>query len=53
SMLHDPAEYPEPETFRPERFLNADGSLNSDVRDPATLAFGFGRRYAHANVADL
>lgn len=28
----------------PERFLK-DGRLNPDVRDPATIAFGYGRRY--------
>jgi len=34
--------YPEPDAFKPERFLNADGSL----RDDPTLAstFGFGKR---------
>ncbi|KAJ7091701.1 cytochrome P450 [Mycena crocata] len=36
-------EYPDPFEFRPERFLK-DGTLNLDVRDPRTFAFGFGRR---------
>lgn len=43
-MLHDPEVYPEPEVFKPERFIK-DGKLNSAVRDPLTLAFGFGRRF--------
>ena len=48
SILHNPEEYPEPEEFRPERFLKhmSDGKyeLDATVRDPRTLAFGFGRR---------
>ena len=43
-MAHDPADYPEPEKFMPERFLN-DNEINLSVRDPSTLTFGFGRRY--------
>ena len=42
-MLHNPEEYPQPDVFNPDRFIK-DGSLNPDVRDPTTLAFGFGRR---------
>lgn len=44
-MLHDPEEYPEPHLFIPERFLNPDASVNENVRDPTTIAFGFGRRF--------
>jgi cytochrome P450 len=35
--------YPNPEAFRPERFL-LNGKLNPAIRDPETVAFGFGRR---------
>ncbi|KAL7280118.1 hypothetical protein ACG7TL_006535 [Trametes sanguinea] len=47
AILHDPEEYPEPDDFVPERFMK-DGKLNRDVRDPATVAFGFGRRYGRS-----
>ena len=45
-MLHDPVEYPDPDQFRPERFLY-NGRLNPNVRDPLLAAFGFGRRFVH------
>jgi len=41
AILHDPATYPEPFKFKPERFL-----VDSSAREPLpdTAAFGFGRR---------
>ena len=42
-MLRDPEDYPEPERFFPERYIK-DGKINPEVRDPSTIAFGFGRR---------
>ncbi|KAL1735645.1 cytochrome P450 [Schizophyllum commune] len=44
AMVHDEEAYPEPYAFKPERFLNIDGKLDPAVRDPAHIAFGFGRR---------
>jgi cytochrome P450 len=41
-MLHDPTLYPDPDTFKPERFINTDGSLRDDPN--LTSAFGFGKR---------
>ncbi|KAI9457532.1 cytochrome P450 [Russula earlei] len=42
AMFHDPEMYPEPDSFIPGRFLNADGSLRED---PLLMsAFGFGKR---------
>ena len=45
-MLHDPAAYPEPFLFKPERFLDADGAFRDDPL--LTSAFGFGRRLCPA-----
>ena len=36
--------FPDPEAFIPERWLNEDGSLRSEMRDAELAAFGFGRR---------
>ncbi|EIM84332.1 CyP450 monooxygenase [Stereum hirsutum FP-91666 SS1] len=42
AMLHDPVRYPDPESFRPERFLTPSGEYNDDPH--MAVAFGFGRR---------
>ena len=42
-MLRDPRDYPEPESFYPDRFIK-NGKINREVRDPSTITFGFGRR---------
>ena len=48
-MLHDEETYPDPSTFKPERFLTTNKTtgkleLDPNVRDPGLMAFGFGRR---------
>ncbi|KAF8486347.1 cytochrome P450 [Russula ochroleuca] len=42
AILHDPVKYPEPDVFKPERFINQNGT----VREDPVLAssFGFGKR---------
>lgn len=42
AILHDPVVYPEPDAFKPERFLDKDGNLREDSVIPS--AFGYGRR---------
>jgi hypothetical protein len=44
AILHNPHDYPKPETFNPSRYLTSDGVLNPSIRDPRTACFGFGRR---------
>ncbi|KAI0065754.1 cytochrome P450 [Artomyces pyxidatus] len=42
AILHDSSLYPEPETFKPERFITADGRVKDDHL--LNVAFGFGKR---------
>ena len=42
AILHDPDTYPEPDAFKPERFINPNGSLREDPL--VTSIFGFGKR---------
>lgn len=42
AILHDPEIYPDPEEFKPERFLDQDGGFRDDPT--IALAFGVGRR---------
>ena len=42
AILHNANLYPEPEKFKPERFLNEDGTFRNDPT--ITLAFGTGKR---------
>ena len=46
AALHDPALFPDPFEFRPERWLDEKGDLLADPKIPAPtkVAFGFGRR---------
>ena len=42
AILHDPETYPEPDKFKPERFLDEDGTVRDDPM--LTLVFGVGKR---------
>jgi cytochrome P450 len=42
AILHDPEVYPDPDEFKPERFLNPDGTVQDDPT--LSLVFGAGKR---------
>jgi len=43
AILRDPTAYPDPHTFKPERWLK-DGKIDESVPDSRQAVFGFGRR---------
>lgn len=43
-MTQNPDVYPEPDKFRPERFMRIDPKL-AEQNDPRKFVFGFGRRH--------
>ena len=48
-MHRDPALFPDPDVFRPERYLNDAGQLKPALPDThgyGHLSYGFGKRYA-------
>ncbi|KAM6492078.1 Cytochrome P450 [Amanita muscaria] len=52
TLLHDEQVYPDPFSFKPDRFLQ-DGKINKSVRDPSDVAFGYGRRVCPARLMAL
>ncbi|EIN04665.1 cytochrome P450 [Punctularia strigosozonata HHB-11173 SS5] len=44
AILRDEKAYPEPEVFKPDRFLDKDGKLDPNAQHPNVAAFGYGRR---------
>ena len=51
-MLHDPEAYPDSKAFKPERYIK-NGKIDPSVRDPLTIAFGFGRRYVISELSEI
>ncbi|KAH9924335.1 cytochrome P450 [Epithele typhae] len=43
AILHNRELYPDPDAFKPERFLK-DGKIDPDIMDPSSVSFGLGRR---------
>jgi hypothetical protein len=43
AMTRDEKVYPDAGTFKPERFIK-NGALNTEIRDPRNIVFGFGRQ---------
>lgn len=39
--MHDPEVFPEPDSFRPDHWLNEEGEVRDDLKH---FDFGFGRR---------
>ena len=48
AMSRDPVAYPDPDEFKPERFLK-NGVLDPSVRDPLKYQLGFGRRCVYSS----
>jgi cytochrome P450 len=46
-MTHEESVFPDPFTFKPERFFDENGKLKDEDR---LLAFGFGRRYPPSSL---
>lgn len=49
-MTRDESVYPDPDSFRPERWLNKDGQLDQSASILDSVVFGFGRRYAETHL---
>ncbi|KAI0808121.1 cytochrome P450 [Fomes fomentarius] len=52
AISRDLETYPDPESFTPERFLDGEGKLDVEGKDPANYVFGFGRRHVLSTVVN-
>ncbi|KAJ8495680.1 hypothetical protein ONZ45_g12757 [Pleurotus djamor] len=44
AIMRDEQLFPQPDEFRPERFINEDGSINRKLTEAVEITFGLGRR---------
>ncbi|KAJ8508608.1 hypothetical protein ONZ45_g9132 [Pleurotus djamor] len=44
AILRDESTFPQPDEYRPERFICEDGTINRNLTEVVEMSFGFGRR---------
>ncbi|KAJ8508614.1 hypothetical protein ONZ45_g9138 [Pleurotus djamor] len=53
AIMRDENLFPQPDEFRPERFLNEDGTINRKLTEVVEITFGLGRRRIKSLECDI